>query len=139
MSKEISIHPLLGNLWDYVKNSSNKIEHGVLDAAGSATSALGGGGVIYCKSGKDRTGMGVTLRESQWLAENNSFTGRSKSTIYDDATLLRFGTRLAICEKNIGVSRYAFNSLQARFMPEMLKPPPETLANLFDRESKIET
>jgi hypothetical protein len=34
--------------------------------------------------------------------------------------------------------RYAFNSLQAKFMPDALKPPTEVLAALFDKE-KIAT
>jgi hypothetical protein len=51
----------------------------------------------------------------------------------------QFGTRISLCEKNIGEARYAFNSLQARFMPELLMPPTSVLANLWDRESKIET
>ena len=136
--EDISIHPLLGNLWDFVSNHSNKIEHGVLDAAGSATQVLGGGGVIYCKSGKDRTGMGVTLRQAQYLASSYN---RGVSNIRKDANVMRqFGCRISLCEKNIGEARYAFNSIQAKFMPILLVPPSAVLANLWEKEgNKIET
>jgi hypothetical protein len=48
------------------------------------------------------------------------------------ASLLRtYGTRLPICEKNVGQAKYAFNSLQVKFMPETLKPPMNTLAGFL--------
>jgi len=56
-----------------------------------------------------------------------------------------YGTRLPICEKNVGQALYAFNSLQAKFMPDILKPPPQTLAGflrggrVFSREGAIES
>jgi hypothetical protein len=65
---------------------------------------LGGGGVIFCKSGKDRTGMGATLREQNFLASS------SRDVVADDPqdlhVLRRFGTRLAVCEKNVGRPKY---------------------------------
>jgi hypothetical protein len=52
--------------------------------------------------------------------------------IFDDATIMRIhGTRLPICDKNVGQPLYAFNSLQAKFMPEPLKPPPRALAGFL--------
>jgi hypothetical protein len=52
--------------------------------------------------------------------------------IYEDATRMRvYGTRLPVCEKNVGQAKYAFNALQVRFMPEMLKPPVITLAGFL--------
>ena len=129
----IPIHASLGALWDYVSMGAKKIKHGVLDLGGQAAQAMGGGSVVYCKSGKDRTGMGVTLREATHL---KGF-GRDAVAL-DAAVLRRFGTRLAVCRKNIGKWSYAFNALQAKFMPAMLKPPPDVLAALFDVE-KVET
>ena len=130
---EIPIHVTLGKLWDFVSAGSKKIEHGVLDVAGESAVHMGGGCVIYCKSGKDRTGMGVTLREAQFLK------GIGRDACKEDAYVLRrFGTRIAICKKNIGKWSYAFNTLQAKFMPILLKPPHEVLAALFDKE-KVET
>jgi len=134
-SAEIPIHPLLGGLWDNVANSKNKIEHGVLDSAAAVTSTLGGGGVIYCKSGKDRTGMGATLREAQHLAR---YSLEHSSITEDLYVLRRFGSRLAVCEKNVGRPVFAMNSLQAKFMPELLKPPIEVCAALWEKE-KVQT
>jgi len=119
---------------------SSQIQHGLLDAAGDAGRDAGGGAVIYCKSGKDRTGMGVTLRERQWVEKWWKREGTEgkidcERMVY---VLRRFGTRIMICEKNVGKATYAFNALQAKFMPEDLKPPPECLAKMFDYE-KVET
>lgn len=53
-------------------------------------------------------------------------------TTLEDATRMRiYGTRLPICEKNVGQALYAFNALQSKFMPEALKPPPSTLAGFL--------
>ena len=41
------------------------------------------------------------------------------------------GTRLPICEKNVGQAKFAFNALQFKFMPDMLKPPPSTLSGFL--------
>ncbi len=80
--------------------------------------------------------MGVTLRQAQFLTKFS----RDKACVQGDANLMRrIGCRIAICEKNIGEGRYAFNSLQSRFMPELLRPPEDCLSHLFDRDSKVET
>ena len=133
-----SIHPLLGSLWEFIRGSSGKMQHGVIDAAAAAATNLSGGGIIFCKSGKDRTAMQVTLQQAQFLnarylksaPQVNEEEYRQK--VYEDATLMRVhGTRLAICEKNVGQPKYAFNALQVKFMPEMLKPPFSVLAGFL--------
>jgi hypothetical protein len=72
--------------------------------------------------------------------------GIDEQAVINDATLMRIhGTRLPICEKNVGQSKFAFNALQSKFMPEVLKPPPSTLAGflkggrVFSREGGIES
>jgi len=144
-----SIHPLLTTLSGYIRESAGKMQHGVLDAAAMAASKLGGGGIVFCKSGKDRTAMQVTYKQSQFLHKficaSEDMTIK-KSLIFNDATLMRsYGTRLTICEKNVGQPKYAFNALQSKFMPEMLKPPPASTAGflkggkVFSREGMIES
>lgn len=133
------VHPMLTSLYNFIRSSAGKMEHGVLDEAGIAASKLRGGTAIFCKSGKDRTAMQVTYKQSQFL--NKHFTSEGNEDykacaqaqrVFDDATLMRvYGTRLPICEKNVGQSLYAFNSLQARFMPDPLKPPPRALAGFL--------
>ena len=71
---------------------------------------------------------------------------KSPRKIFADATMMRiYGTRLPICEKNVGQALYAFNSLQSKFMPDALKPPPSALAGflkkgkVFSKEARIES
>ncbi len=148
------IHPMLRNLHEYIKSSAGKMEHGILDEAAHAAAKLGGGAAIFCKSGKDRTAMQVTFKQSQfvnrWLETGGDGLADNFDLDFDkvcqDAGVMRvYGTRLPICDKNVGQSLYAFNSLQARFMPEALKPPPRALAGflkggrVFSKEGLIES
>ena len=131
-------HPLMETLHQHVVNSAGKINHDILDEAAQLAQQLGGSGVVFCKSGKDRTAMHVTYKQAQFL---NRFRERHPSadpniafvnTTLDDAALLRiYGTRLPICEKNVGQAKYAFNMLQVKFMPDALKPPASTLAGFL--------
>ncbi|GKY90549.1 hypothetical protein MPSEU_000028600 [Mayamaea pseudoterrestris] len=132
-------HPLVETLHQHVVNSAGKINHDILDEAAQLAQQLGGGGVVFCKSGKDRTAMHVTYKQAQFL---NRFRERRPSpdpnavafvdTTLEDASLIRIcGTRLPICEKNVGQAKYAFNALQVKFMPDALKPPMNTLAGFL--------
>eukprot|EP00554_Chaetoceros_debilis_P000261 CAMPEP_0194084706 /NCGR_PEP_ID=MMETSP0149-20130528/14552_1 /TAXON_ID=122233 /ORGANISM="Chaetoceros debilis, Strain MM31A-1" /LENGTH=1268 /DNA_ID=CAMNT_0038767435 /DNA_START=399 /DNA_END=4205 /DNA_ORIENTATION=+ len=133
------IHPMLSALHDFIRSSATKIEHGILDEAAYAAARLGGGSAIFCKSGKDRTAMQVTFKQAQFInrfmkSGGNGFSeGETDADrIFSDATTMRvYGTRLPICDKNVGQPLYAFNSLQARFMPDPLKPPARTLAGFL--------
>jgi len=103
----------------------------VLTSAEAACEALGGGRVTFCKSGKDRTAMALTLEQTQLLGAHN-FGGGQK--LFEDSgermrltNLLRVGTRLSIAQKNIGKPKYSFNALQRRFMPKEYQAPVETI------------
>lgn len=52
----------------------------------------------------------VTYKQAQFVAR---YMGHcTMELILSDATLLRtYGTRLPICEKNVGQAKYAFNSV----------------------------
>jgi len=135
-------HPILSSLSEAIKTSAGKMEHGVLDKSATACQRMGGGSTVFCKSGKDRTAMQVTFKQAQFLQrlmdKKPSTTLEDSQISYDDvfehATLMRIhGTRVPICEKNAGEAKYAFNPLQAKFMPEMLKPPPITLAGFLKK------
>jgi hypothetical protein len=83
--------------------------------------------VTFCKSGKDRTGMAVTLEQARQLGDKFNL-GSSSARVLRDATLMRtHGTRLDVCEKNIGKRVYSINSLQTQFLPPMYRPSPSVL------------
>jgi hypothetical protein len=134
-----NIHPTLTSLHGHIRSSAGKMNHSILDEAASVAHSLGGGGAVFCKSGKDRTAMHVTYKQAQfargYLAQKSRegpLAEMDQDQIYQDATLMRIhGTRLPICEKNVGQAKYAFNALQVKFMPDMLKPPPNTLAGFL--------
>jgi hypothetical protein len=147
----LPVHPSLSALHSHILSSAGKMNHSILDEAATMVQQLGGGGLVFCKSGKDRTAMHVTYKQAQFAARyknknRNAETAETMELVLRDATLLRIhGTRLPICEKNVGQSKYAFNALQVKFMPDALKPPMNTLAGflkggrLFSSEGVIES
>ncbi|KAL7512085.1 hypothetical protein ACHAXN_009042 [Cyclotella atomus] len=135
-------HPLLSILSDTIRASAGKMEHGVLDHAATACQRFGGGSTVFCKSGKDRTAMQVTFKQAQFLQRFMDKKDASPpedaqlpfDEVFANSTLMRIhGTRVPICEKNAGESKYAFNPLQAKFMPDALKPPPIALAGFLKK------
>ena len=83
---------------------------------------------VFCKSGKDRTGMAATLAAAAFCGE---FGRDNEPAVLATANLLRaHGTRIRICEKNTGRRRYAFNAFQREFLPAPFKPPPSTIEDL---------
>jgi hypothetical protein len=86
--------------------------------------------------------MQVTFKQAQFvhrfLDKNDASPPEDVQLPFDDvfanSTLMRIhGTRVPICEKNAGESKYAFNPLQAKFMPDALKPPPIALAGFLKK------
>lgn len=135
-------HPLLEKLHQHIISSAGKMNHEILDEAAALSQQLGGGGIVFCKSGKDRTAMHVTFKQSQFANRYRKqnppkMTGEGEESPFEDntiedATAMRVhGTRLPICEKCVGEAKYAFNSLQVKFMPDALKPPMSTLAGFL--------
>ena len=131
-------HPLLETLHQHILSSSGKINHDILDEAATLSQQLGGGAIVFCKSGKDRTAMHVTYKQAQFANRykrtySPAATHASilETTLEDAKAIRTHGTRLPICEKNVGQAKYAFNSLQVKFMPEKLKPPMNTLAGFL--------
>ena len=83
---------------------------------------------VFCKSGKDRTGMAATLAAAAFCGE---FGRDNEPAVLATANLLRaHGTRILICEKNTGRRRYAFNAFQREFLPAPFRPPPSTIEDL---------
>lgn len=136
-------HPLLATLFQHITSSSGKMNHDILVEAAEKAQLLGGGACVFCKSGKDRTAMHITYKQAQFMSRfrrdltasstsvDSSESGLSDTTLEDAMIFRLYGTRLPICEKNVGQAKYAFNSLQTKFMPEALKPPPSALAGFL--------
>jgi hypothetical protein len=130
-------HPMLETLYQHIVSSSGKMNHDILDEAAGLAQQLGGGGAVFCKSGKDRTAMHVTYKKAQFAnryrQHHHSVEGDPTvdSTLTDAMIMRLYGTRLPICEKNVGQAKYAFNSLQVKFMPDALKPPMSALAGFL--------
>ena len=84
--------------------------------------AVGGVVGILCKSGKDRTAMGVTLDIAKSLVEElGVLQGK------DVCQILRSnGVRTMNVFANTGQPMYAFNELQRIALPACFRPPPST-------------
>lgn len=54
---ELPVHPALSQLHSHIKSSAGRMNHSILDEAATLSQQLGGGGLVFCKSGKDRTAM----------------------------------------------------------------------------------
>lgn len=127
----LPVHPLLASLSDAIKTSAGKMEHSILDRAATATQRFGGGSTVFCKSGKDRTAMQVTFKQAQFVQR---YIERKDGVQLEDTPISyegvavtsglmrKHGNRIPICEKNTGEPKFAFNPLQRKFMPEMLRP-----------------
>lgn len=79
---------------------------------------------ILCKSGKDRTGMSVTLEISRSLVEDLGVLGGSEVC----KVLRTYGVRRMNLYANTGQSKFAFNQIQKQMLPSCYKPPPGTHA-----------
>jgi len=79
---------------------------------------------ICCKSGKDRTSMGVTLEETLILQRDYGMPESHFQSTLD--TIRRDGSRLENTLKNIGEKQYAFSAFQIPFLPDWYRPPKGT-------------
>ena len=91
----------------------------VLLKASSAIRAVSGIVCTLCKSGKDRTSMGVTLEQGRLLCEEGGITDASECV----QTFRKYGTRRMNVYANTGQSMYAFNSIQRLTLPTCYRPP----------------
>jgi hypothetical protein len=53
----LPIHETMSTLFSHIKSSAGRMNHSILDEAATLVQHLGGGALVFCKSGKDRTAM----------------------------------------------------------------------------------
>jgi hypothetical protein len=53
----LPIHATMSLLHSHIKSSAGRMNHSILDEAAMLAQQLGGGCLVFCKSGKDRTAM----------------------------------------------------------------------------------
>eukprot|EP00055_Hartaetosiga_balthica_P008348 m.30794 g.30794 ORF g.30794 m.30794 type:complete len:1169 (-) comp6254_c0_seq1:160-3666(-) len=118
----------LRHLQDALKNNVKKKLKGknirILHVAEEMTRHMNGIRVTMCKSGKDRTGMAVTLESAQLLVKNHDISEKRIQVILDE--LRSKGTRRLNVQSNTGSSLFAFNSIQKKTLPRLLQPPEGT-------------
>ena len=77
--------------------------------------------VTNCKSGKDRTGMCVSLEQVLLLTRHHELPVDMIQPCLDD--FRRHGTRLDVVRKNIGQPKYAFSKIRYYLLPKLYRPP----------------
>ena len=132
VSHHVHTHPLIQDLSELIRNANfgtKNVE--MLMEIERICLMLNGCRVTFCKSGKDRTGMAVTLEQSRQLGERFGI-GIGFDRVLKDANIMRqYGTRIKVCEKNIGKPVYSFNKFQSSFLPHLYRPPEAVLEDMI--------
>ena len=115
------LEALLHELSTLVRQSAESKNTALLEVSAEAARLLGGGRVTMCKSGKDRTSMGVTLEHGRLLQGYHGLHAAHLSEAVQ--AMRRRGVRRENVRLNTGKRLYAFNFLQQNFLPEAYRPP----------------
>ncbi|KAF8357136.1 hypothetical protein PRIPAC_92131 [Pristionchus pacificus] len=93
----------------------------------AAGTELDGELVVSCKSGKDRTAMGVTLEQGRLMRQASGLNATQAAEVVD--ALRKNGARREVCRKNIDKAAYSFSAFQMHFLPKSFRPPSGTFAH----------
>jgi len=114
----------LEQLGEIIQNSRREKNIEILARSADLCRSMGGGRAISCKSAKDRTSMSVTWEEARILER---YHGLPPDEVENVVSILRSaGVRRDNVVKNIGVDKYAFHSIQMRFIPKIYRAPKGT-------------
>eukprot|EP00656_Telonema_subtile_P009883 TRINITY_DN14685_c0_g1_i1.p1 TRINITY_DN14685_c0_g1~~TRINITY_DN14685_c0_g1_i1.p1 ORF type:complete len:440 (+),score=86.75 TRINITY_DN14685_c0_g1_i1:97-1416(+) len=133
------LHALVLEIYNaHTKPQSNK--NTLLLALSARYTRLAGGAVCtMCKSGKDRTGMAITLMEGRPMMDTyqevlansgvqaEGFLDGSRDALIE--ALRTHGVRRQNCLANTGLPFFAFHSIQQMFLPDEYKPPKAICCN----------
>lgn len=100
----------------------------LLHIVAEITRLVGGIRVTNCKSGKDRTGVSVSLEQCFILVREHNLDNSMMQYILDD--LRRNGTRMDVVRKNVGQKMYAFNKIRYFLLPQLYQPPVDLCGDL---------
>jgi hypothetical protein len=75
--------------------------------------------------------MAATIEQARYITKNFLPRNTDEKTLEFANVMREHGTRLDVVEKNIHKRVYAINAVQAQFLPEMYRPPPNCLEDLI--------
>ncbi|KAL0585891.1 hypothetical protein ABG067_004425 [Albugo candida] len=115
---------LLTTLKNCIRQSANQFKKTpeILTFSAEFCRKIGAARVICCKSGKDRTAMSVTMEQAQICQEKWDFVDMKSLC----AQMRSHGVRRRNVFLNTHSTKYAFNEMQRKMLPDCYKPPAGT-------------
>ncbi|CAK9251027.1 unnamed protein product [Sphagnum jensenii] len=131
-----TVHPLMQPLDDAIRGRDRRGKNvDMLEEVEKVCYILFGCRVTFCKSGKDRTGMAVTLCQARHLGLFHQCAAGDKDVFQRASAMRLSGVRLMVAEKNIGRKVFSFNRLQVQFLPPMYRPPLQVCESMLKKDS----
>ncbi|XP_012226391.1 inositol polyphosphate-4-phosphatase type I A isoform X4 [Linepithema humile] len=115
-----TLSDMMANLKACVQEKVNKNVE-ILQLSSQICRRMRGLRFTSCKSAKDRTGMSITLEQVNILSSEYHLAEHEYMRALD--CMRSEGCRRENTWKNIGVRKYAFNSLQILTLPKFYRPP----------------
>ncbi|KAJ0407323.1 hypothetical protein ATCC90586_002251 [Pythium insidiosum] len=119
LSLETELAILVENVKQSKRSSVQKKNVNILIESSDLCRRLGASRTTCCKSGKDRTSMSVTLECSRLLVDKFHV----KQGVHLCNAMRERGVRRVNVLANTGKNKYAFNSLQLKYLPDCYRPP----------------